>query len=121
MKTGKPTSTDDPGGDGLDKLLSTWRVEDGLPTGFRAGVWRRIHEREHSVAWVESLRTYWIAVADWLARPAMATGYLAVLLVVGALAGWAQAERDQVQQKVVLSARYLQSVNPYQVEIRELP
>jgi hypothetical protein len=49
-----------------------------------------------------------------LPKPALATAYVAVLLVIGASVGWSQARQETARVTGKLSARYAQAVDPYQ-------
>ena len=110
MKTNKPND-DAP----LDTLLHEWKVKPSLPPRFNEQVWRRIERAEIAPARSVSLATVF---ANWigtmLPRPALATAYVAVLLVIGASAGWNQARQETARVTSDLSARYAQAVDPYQ-------
>ena len=110
MKTNKPND-DAP----LDTLLHEWKVKPSLPPRFNEQVWRRIERAETAPARSVSLATVF---ANWigtmLPRPALATAYVAVLLVIGASAGWSQARQETARVTSDLSARYAQAVDPYQ-------
>ena len=49
-----------------------------------------------------------------LPRPALATAYVAVLLAIGATAGWAQARQESERVSDALSVRYVRLLDPYQ-------
>lgn len=110
MKTNKPND-DAP----LDALLQEWKVKPSLPPRFNEQVWRRIERAETAPAPSVSLATVF---ANWIAtmlpRPALATAYVAVLLVIGASVGWSQARQETARVSSDLSARYVQAVDPYQ-------
>lgn len=110
MKTNKPND-DAP----LDALLQEWKVKPSLPPRFNEQVWRRIERAETAPAPSVSLATVF---ANWIAtmlpRPALATAYVAVLLVIGAGVGWSQARQETARVSSDLSARYVQAVDPYQ-------
>ena len=110
MKTNKPND-DAP----LDALLHEWKVKPSLPPRFNEQVWRRIERAETAPAPSVSLATVF---ANWigtmLPRPALATAYVAVLLVIGASVGWSQARQETARVSSDLSARYAQAVDPYQ-------
>jgi len=99
----------------LRKLLKEWRVDASLPPRFQETVWQRIERAEHlhrpdtSSRW--AIISHWISTA--LARPAFATSYLAVLLVIGVTAGWAHARRDSSHLKDELGLRYVHVLDPY--------
>jgi hypothetical protein len=48
------------------------------------------------------------------AKPALAAGYVTVLLAVGLTAGYFQGEARQRRVNDELAARYVQSLDPYQ-------
>src|SRR5437867_4316007 len=95
------------------KLLREWKVNAPLPPQFAEGVWRRIERAD--VAGKPSL---WVALRHWLStavpRPAVAVGYVTVLLVAGVATGYVQARNETVRVKGELGVRYVQSVDPYQ-------
>lgn len=100
---------------GLHALLRECKVVATLPPRFHEGVWRRIARQEEEPS---ALATLWTGFARWidamLPRPALAVSYMAVLLVIGASAGWAQARQEKARVSGELSSRYVQSVDPYQ-------
>ena len=110
MKTNKPND-DAP----LDALLQEWKVKPSLPPRFNEQVWRRIERAETAPVPSVSLATVF---ANWIAtmlpRPALATAYVAVLLVIGASVGWSQARQETARVTTELGARYAHAVDPYQ-------
>jgi hypothetical protein len=107
----KPT---DPIGDDkkLHALLNSWKADASLPPRIEENVWRRIGQSEAQTPKPISQR-----IANWLEsllpRPRVAAA-LSVLLLLGGLAtGLRQGERTAARHHVELSARYLQSVDPY--------
>lgn len=96
-------------------LLRECKVAVTLPPRFQEGVWRRIARNEEQLSVLFTLRTKFARwINTMLPRPALAVSYVAVLLVIGASAGWAQARQEKTRVSVELSARYVQSVDPYQ-------
>jgi hypothetical protein len=99
-------------GDSLRQALREWKVDASLPPRFQEGVWRKI---ERSQARPE--------VPDWLAlfryfsallrRPALAFAYVTTLLLVGLLAGYWQSQVANAHTEEMLSARYIQMLDPY--------
>jgi hypothetical protein len=99
----------------LRALLKECKVVATLPPRFQEQVWRRIARREQQPSVWFSLRaslTHWINTM--LPRPALAVSYVAVLLVVGASVGWAQARQEKARVSGEMSLRYVQTVDPYQ-------
>lgn len=98
----------------LHALLKEWKPEASLPPRFQAQVWRRI---EHDQTAPIPTATFSQLFANWLVtrlpRPALATAYVAVLLLIGASAGWSQARQETARVTGELSARYAQAVDPY--------
>ena len=98
----------------LSKMLREWKVDASLPPRFQESVWRRIE----STTAVGTAPSVWTVFAHWigtlLPRPAMATAYVAVLLTVGATAGWAQAHQTNARVKGELGERYVRVLDPYQ-------
>jgi len=109
MKTNQPDNRDA----ALRKVLKEWRTDVALPPRFQESVWQCIEQAQLQTA--PSLRD---AVAHWigsmLPRPTMAVAYVAVLLVVGSTAGWAQAHLTNTRVNSELGARYVQELDPYQ-------
>lgn len=99
----------------LRALLKEWKQEASLPPRFQEQVWRRIERAEAAPVPSVSLATVF---ANWLTnllpRPALATAYVAALLVIGASVGWSQARQETARVRGELSARYAQAVDPYQ-------
>lgn len=110
MKTNNSNESDVP----LRPLLKEWKPKGSLPPRFQAEVWRRIERAEAAPVPSVSLATVF---ANWLTnllpRPALATAYVAGLLVMGASVGWTQARHESVRVSGELSARYAQMVDPY--------
>jgi hypothetical protein len=111
MKTNNPHGDDAP----LDALLKEWNPKPSLPPRFQEQVWRRIERAEPARVPTVTLAQFF---AEWLAtklpRPALATAYVAVLLVIGAGVGWSQARQETERVSTELGARYAQAVDPYQ-------
>ncbi len=99
----------------LRALLQVWKPEGALPSRFQEQVWRRIERAETAPATSVSLATVFANwIANMLPKPALATAYVAVLLVIGASVGWSQARQETARVTGKLSARYAQAVDPYQ-------
>ncbi len=111
MKTNNSNENDT----SLRALLQEWKPEVSLPPRFQAEVWRRIERAETARAPSVSLATVF---ANWIAnilpKPALATAYVTVLLVVGASVGWNQARQETARVSGELSARYAQAIDPHQ-------
>lgn len=108
--------TDDSNGNEvpLRALLQEWKPEASLPPGFPEEVWRRIEHAESASApsvTLAGLCANWIA--NLFPRTALATAYVAVLLVIGAGLGWSQARQEAARVESQLSARYARAVDPY--------
>jgi hypothetical protein len=98
----------------LNTLLQEWKATPALPPRFQEQVWRRIEQTQPALlerVTFASLFTTWLATR--LPRPALATAYIMVLLVIGAGAGWRQARQETARVNDHLSARYAQAVDPY--------
>lgn len=110
MKLNHPSENDEP----LHELLAQWKVEESLPPRFQEQVWKRIDQAE-----ARKPQSRLAAFAHWLEatfrRPVLASAYVAVLLFVGLGAGYWQAQGAMAQSQSELRARYVQSVDPYQV------
>lgn len=109
MKTPEPESQDEV----LGKVLQEWRTDASLSPGFQKAVWRRIEMSQAQAAppaW--GLIAHWIGTV--LPRPALAVAYVAVLLAIGATAGWAQGRQETARVKGELGQRYVRVLDPYQ-------
>jgi hypothetical protein len=97
----------------LGKLLKEWRAEAPLPPRFQEAVWRRIERAQAPAA-----SSLWDVIADWigavLPRPALAASYVAILLAIGATAGWTQGRQETTRVKGELGERYIRVLDPYQ-------
>jgi len=97
----------------LGKLLKEWKISQPVPPRLREGVWRRIARAEAQPEL--GLAGGW---NEWLARmfakPALAVGYITVLLAAGLTAGYFRGEDQQHRVNDELAARYVQSLDPYQ-------
>lgn len=88
-----------------------------MPPGFQDAVWQRVDRLRsdfESPAPATSLFDYlrkWLA--GLVARPALATAYLAVLVSFGATAGWSLAQREVGRVRTELAQRYVQTLDPY--------
>ena len=96
----------------LSRVLREWTVQAQLPPRFEDSVWHRIEQAE---TWDPAWKILLTRLAAGLARPALATSYLAVLLLAGLLAGYWQARAATAHAAEQLSARYVQLVDPYQM------
>jgi len=111
MKNLNPNPNPDP----LSRTLRDWKVTTPLPPGFREQVWSRIARTETEQAGrpsISRLITHWIG--SMLPRPALAASYVAILLVVGVTAGWAQGHQKSTRMKDELGQRYVHVLDPYQ-------
>ncbi|HZR18113.1 MAG TPA: hypothetical protein VFE51_12530 [Verrucomicrobiae bacterium] len=96
----------------LSRVLHEWKVQTPLPPRFEEGVWLGIARRQaRRPAW----RLIWERLGAAIARPALATSYLAVLLLAGLVVGYWQARAANARAEAQLSARYVQVVDPYQM------
>ncbi|MBI2924254.1 MAG: hypothetical protein HYY24_00950 [Verrucomicrobia bacterium] len=97
----------------LSQLLGEWRVNASLPPRFREQVWQRITRSEQA-----RTARRWLALREWLEgalrRPAFAASYVAVLLVAGLVAGYAQARAEKSRAENAWRTRYVQTVDPFQ-------
>ena len=99
--------------DELPKVLKEWRSDAALPPRFQEQVWQRIERAEtQSVQPLRAFINHWVGAV--LPRPALAASYLAVLLTIGATAGWAQGRRETARVKDELGLRYVRVLDPYQ-------
>ena len=109
MKPNEPGKPDQ----ALHKVLKEWRVETPLPPHFRDAVWQRIDRVQKTAT-----PSIWTIAVQWIStllpRPALAASCLAVVLTVGATAGWAQARQETARLHNELGQRYVRILDPYQ-------
>jgi hypothetical protein len=109
-------STNEPGkqDDALGRLLAEWRITAPLPAHFQPEVWRRVEEAHAPAA-----PSVWPVLAHWIGavmpRPALAASYLAILLTIGATAGWTRGRHETARVKSGLGERYIRVLDPYAV------
>jgi len=107
-------STNEPGNhdEALGSLLKEWSANAPLPLHFQEAVWRRIE-----VAQAPAAASVWTAIAHWIGtampRPALAASYLAILLTIGATAGWTRGRHEAAQVNGELGERYIRVLDPY--------
>jgi len=108
MKSNRPTEPDE----GLNQVLRTWEVRAPLPPRFNERVWERIGAQERTAG--SPLRGLLLGLVEVvLPRPRVAVAYLAVLLVLGVVAGTWAAQRENSRLDQSLGSRYVQSLDPY--------
>jgi hypothetical protein len=107
MNSNGPFEDDKP----LRKLLSEWRVNARLPARFQEQVWKRIENTELQTPNLWTL--IWNRMGATLTRPAFTVAYLAMLLLIGALAGHQQGQSKTERVRSDMQARYIQMVDPY--------
>ncbi len=102
-----------PSGD-LHTLLQRWKIDATLSPGFQKRVWSKISQPHRS----PGLRL-WQGVIRYLdtafARPLPAFSCIASLVALGAVLGFVRAENKAFDARAELAARYVQSVDPYQM------
>ena len=98
--------------DPLNRILRDWKVTIPLPPGFREQVWSRIARSEQARPSISTLIQYWIGTV--LPRPALAVSYVAILLVIGVTAGWAEGRQGSARMRNELGQRYVNVLDPYQ-------
>ena len=96
---------------GLSKRLRSWKVDASLPPGTADQVWHRIALSETpSPTGFGSLLS---SIQDVFSRPAVAGAYVAILLIMGVLAGGVFGSAKSERRDRSLASRYLASVDPY--------
>ena len=99
----------------LSNQLAEWKLDAPVPPAFRAGVWRQIAVQEEEA----SVRP-WTLLVRWFtelfARRQFATAMAALLILLGAGAGWLRARTDGARLDDSFRQRYIQSVDPYQAK-----
>ena len=107
MNSNDPFEDDKP----LRKILSEWHVNAALPPRFQEDVWKRIGNAEMRAPNFWTM--IWGRMAASLARPAFAAAYLAMLLLIGAIAGRQEGQSKTEHVRSDMQARYIQMVDPY--------
>ncbi len=110
----KPIQTPD-NDEHLRAVLRGWVVDAPLPPRFQDRVWQQIARAEAlpvSGFWVKLARLVEVA----LPRPKIALSYVATLLVLGVAAGSMSAQVRSSHVNADLSARYVQSLDPYRAD-----
>ena len=110
----KPIQTPDKD-EHLRAVLRGWVVDAPLPPRFQDRVWQQIARAEArpvSGFWVRLTRLVEVA----LPRPKIALSYVATLLVLGVAAGSVTAQVRSSHVNADLSARYVQSLDPYRAD-----
>ena len=104
----------DPKDETLSKLLQTWKPDGQLPSRFQEAVWQRIQRADADVR-IPFWQWLRVRIEVALARPALAVSYVAILLFAGLGAGYWQAEGKTTHAVSEWRARYVQTVDPYQM------
>lgn len=112
MKTNEQGNSDE----ALRRVLKEWRTDAPLPPGFQQSVWFRIERSERAPVSIGALLSATInhLLGRMLSRPGYAVAYVAVLLVIGATAGWIHAGQETHRVKNELGERYVRLMDPYQ-------
>ncbi len=112
----RPMKENDPAGkdEGLSKLLHSCKTEASLPPRFQEAVWQRLERADAGVP-----APLWHRVIARLeaafSRPALVVSYVGVLLFTGLGAGYWHAEGKNTHAASEWRARYVQTVDPYQM------
>jgi hypothetical protein len=93
----------------LDAALQRWVVDEPLPPRFQEQVWHRIARLEAP----PEPRFLARLLEVILPRPKVALSYLAALLAIGIATGSITAQIKASQLNADLSARYVQTLDPY--------
>lgn len=101
-----------PEDESLSKLLGHWEVSGAPTPRFQERVWSRIEQAER-VSTLSLWERLCDRVTEALARPAVAAAYVVTLLVGGFAVGHVKSDADQARIQKELTARYVQSVDPY--------
>ncbi|HEV2319891.1 MAG TPA: hypothetical protein VGV18_09085 [Verrucomicrobiae bacterium] len=97
----------------LRKILSEWHVNAALPPRFQEQVWKRIEDAEMRAPNLWTM--IWVRTVAIFNRPAFAVAYLAMVLLIGAIAGHQQGQSKTEQVRSDMQARYVQMVDPYKI------
>lgn len=103
----------DPDNERFQRILRQWIIKTPLPPRFQEQVWRRI-EKAESQSLPGLWAVVWRRIEELLPRPAVAIGYLSVILALGLGAGSFAAHAKTARMDSELSVRYLASVDPFQ-------
>jgi hypothetical protein len=85
-----------------------------LPPRFQEDVWNRI-ARSEAAATVSPWREFAHWLERVLPRRAVVASYLTILVLAGVAAGYWNGREKAAQLRDELGARYVQSVDPFQV------
>ncbi len=100
----------------LSSILRDWCVNTTLPPRFQERVWQRLARGESRPAATPWSRlggmTAWVNAA--LSQPALAVGYVTILLLAGLAAGYWQARVADARTSAALGSRYVQMMDPFQ-------
>ena len=99
----------------LSKLLGAWKTDAQLPPRFQEAVWQRV-ERAQPYAKIPLWQVLASRLEAAFCRPALASTYIAALLFAGLGAGYWHAGDKTAQANSELRARYVQTVDPYQMQ-----
>ncbi len=114
----KPNQEPDEKDRRVESALREWVVDSPLPPRFQEQVWQRIARTEaRPEPRFQAALGRWLEMA--LPRPRIAFSYIAVLLVLGVAAGSVAAQVKSSHLNAALSARYVQSIDPYRAENAE--
>jgi hypothetical protein len=109
MNRNERSENDEP----LRKVLRQWTVDASLPFRFQEQVW-------HRIAQAQSQPTLWTLLGSTLstlqrsfARPQFAFAYMAILLVLGVMAGAWTAQIKTSRLDSDMGRRYVQSLDPF--------
>jgi hypothetical protein len=97
----------------LSGLLHEWKVASAAAPGFEDNVWRRIAQtqRQPAISLVSLLRDW---IAQSFARPSVAIGYAAILLITGVSAGFWQGHQISTHGVERVSVRYVQMMDAFE-------
>ncbi|HWQ93650.1 MAG TPA: hypothetical protein VN673_18455 [Clostridia bacterium] len=101
--------------DRLSRAMQAWTLDQALPPRFQEGVWSRIAQAES-----KPVGSFWASAIELFTTsfgPKAAYSYLAILLACGVGAGMWTAQLKNDRMESALSARYVQSVDPFQLAV----
>jgi ABC-type microcin C transport system permease subunit YejE len=106
------TSNTNKPGDSSPTDLKSWKVNTPLPAGFERQVWRRIETANQPGT---SLIAEWFAevMMGFRIHKAFTLGFVTIAIVAGVGLGVFQAHRSTDAARLMLSQRYVQSIDPY--------
>ena len=102
--------------DELSEQLQRWQLTNSIPSRMSARVWAEIRRREANRGIRSFIQTLLQGLDDTFTKPKWAISYATALVTIGVLAGNIHGKYEATSMNHGLSARYAQSIDPYQAQ-----